>query len=600
MRALRTFPRCAAAIAALVLTCSQAAADFATPFVETTPVGGTSKEYGYLVSTGAEGTHFLVIVMTDQLQYHVLRGVADKGVVEDSVLGKRALIQARVLKKQRDKDKGRVNVELKITRVWPDAERPNKGAEGKTAGTEEMLPKADLKKDSLKMGPVIERTICDPHGPGSHCLIDFDTGRVLAWPVDGLPLLDLERRYTDGFKNFMATNGLDAVAWAKSGEEDNGLVGFGMTVLPVKNDRWDMDPRRLAGQLAGVKPREQQTIRGVEVRPGLGKTPATTYVFQTREGSTGVLQITLATPSIKVRYKLLRKIPGDAKEIDTPEIVRILEEEPIASFSNSHSQDIHIILKDGRTYLGTYDQEKAGKYATDPHLFNILNLTKHIFATRAMSPKDAALAEIKMLGGRVKLDEAGSVIRVDLRDTKVTDAGLEHLRALPTLRTLYFGVCTQITDVGLEHLSELPHLDMLELHGTKTTDAGLEHLKGLPNLKHLVLSKQVTGAGLECPKGLTGLRVLTLANTQITDAQLKHVEALTGLESLDLSSTPITDAGLKHLEVLTNLEKLRLNGTKVTDAGLVHVKGLTGLRMLQLSGTQVTDAGLAWIPTGGN
>ena len=83
---------------ALVLTSSHAAADFATPFVETTPVGGTSKEYGYLVSLGPQGTDFLVIVMTDQLEFRVLRGVADKGVVEDSVLGKRAVIQARVLK----------------------------------------------------------------------------------------------------------------------------------------------------------------------------------------------------------------------------------------------------------------------------------------------------------------------------------------------------------------------------------------------------------------------------------------------------------------------------------------------------------------------
>ncbi len=126
MKALRVFTCCAAAITALALTSSQAAADHATPFVETTPVGGTSKEYGSLVSLGPQGTHFLVIVMTDQLEFRVLRGVADKGVVKDSVLGKRAVIQARVLKKQRDEKSGRVNVELKITRVWPDAEYPKK------------------------------------------------------------------------------------------------------------------------------------------------------------------------------------------------------------------------------------------------------------------------------------------------------------------------------------------------------------------------------------------------------------------------------------------------------------------------------------------
>lgn len=77
-----------------------------------------------------------------------------------------------------------------------------------------------------------------------------------------------------------------------------------------------------------------------------------------------------------------REIPDGAKEIDTPEIIRILEKEAIASFSTTHSQDIHIRLKDGRTYVGTYEWEKAGKYAKDPQLVDILNLTKHILAPR--------------------------------------------------------------------------------------------------------------------------------------------------------------------------------------------------------------------------
>jgi len=45
---------CVSVVAMLLLISSQAMADFATPFVETTPVGGTSKEYGYLVSTGPQ------------------------------------------------------------------------------------------------------------------------------------------------------------------------------------------------------------------------------------------------------------------------------------------------------------------------------------------------------------------------------------------------------------------------------------------------------------------------------------------------------------------------------------------------------------------
>ena len=210
MQALRVFTCCAAAITALALTSSQAAADFATPFVETTPVGETSKEYGYLVSTDPSGTYFLVIVRDDRLKHLVLRGVADKGVVKDSVLGKRAVIEARVLEKKRDEKRGRVDVKLKITRVWPYSER-------KAAGKEKST------RDKAAAGPT---------------------------------------------------------------------------------------------------------------------------------------------------------------KIDTPEIIRILENEAIAFVGTKHSQRINIKLKDGRTYFGIYEQKKAGKYSKDPKLFDILNLTTHIFGNR--------------------------------------------------------------------------------------------------------------------------------------------------------------------------------------------------------------------------
>ena len=210
MKVLRTFTCCAAAITALMLTSRQAAADLATAFVETTPVGATSKEYGYLVSTSPQRTHFLVIVRTDQLEYVVLRGVADKGVVKDSVLGKRAVIEARVLEKKRDEKRGRVDVKLKITRVWPYSERKAAGKKGPT-------------RDKAAAGPT---------------------------------------------------------------------------------------------------------------------------------------------------------------KIDTPEIIRILENEAIAFVGTTHSQRINIKLKDGRTYFGIYEQKRAGKYSKDPKLFDILNLTTHIFGNR--------------------------------------------------------------------------------------------------------------------------------------------------------------------------------------------------------------------------
>ena len=76
---------------------------------------------------------------------------------------------------------------------------------------------------------------------------------------------------------------------------------------------------------------------------------------------------------------------------------------------------------------------------------------------------------------------------------------------------------TRITDAGLEHLKGLSSLNGLNLYNTQVTDAGLEHLKGLTSLDRLYLNNtQVTDAGLEHLKGLSSLRGLDLDNTQVT------------------------------------------------------------------------------------
>lgn len=118
-----------------------------------------------------------------------------------------------------------------------------------------------------------------------------------------------------------------------------------------------------------------------------------------------------------------------------------------------------------------------------------------------VNPEQAkALAEIENLGGKVVIDKESpdkAVLAVDLRKTKVTDAGLEHLTGLTKLQLLKLG-STKVTDAGLEHLRGLTNLQSLVLCGTKVTDAGLEHLKGLTKLQSLYLSRtKVTDAGVK-------------------------------------------------------------------------------------------------------
>jgi Leucine-rich repeat (LRR) protein len=207
-----------------------------------------------------------------------------------------------------------------------------------------------------------------------------------------------------------------------------------------------------------------------------------------------------------------------------------------------------------------------------------------------------AIAEIRRGRGVVRLDETRPgkpIVAVDLKKTEVTDAGLECLvKNLTQLQHLELAF-TRVTDAGLEHIKGLTELRLLDLLDTRVTDAGLEHIKGLTQLRTLWLGgTKVTDAGLARLAGLTKLEILDLGGTRVTDAALRHLKGLTQLHSLWLWDTQVTDTGLVHLKGLTQLKELYLDNSGVTDAGLRHLKGLTQLRSLWLGRTQVTDVGL--------
>ena len=74
------------------------------------------------------------------------------------------------------------------------------------------------------------------------------------------------------------------------------------------------------------------------------------------------------------------------------------------------------------------------------------------------------IGRVSGLGGKKSKERAKELLEwLDLADTQVTDAGLEHLKGLTKLEELY-------------------------LAGPQVSDAGLEHLKGLTSLQHLYLS----------------------------------------------------------------------------------------------------------------
>ena len=75
-----------------------------------------------------------------------------------------------------------------------------------------------------------------------------------------------------------------------------------------------------------------------------------------------------------------------------------------------------------------------------------------------------------------------SLVRLHLGNTKISDAGLAHLKGLKNLTYLnLYG--TEVSDAGLKHLRGLKKLEKLFVWQTQVTPAGVDRLrKALPNV----------------------------------------------------------------------------------------------------------------------
>ena len=119
------------------------------------------------------------------------------------------------------------------------------------------------------------------------------------------------------------------------------------------------------------------------------------------------------------------------------------------------------------------------------------------------------------------LPALGKVVSLNLRDTRITGAGLVNLKKLKGLRRLHLER-TRVDDAGIAHLASLTQLQYLNLYGTGIGDEGLIHLEALKNLKQIYLwQTKVTAAGAKrLLKALPDLRLsrgVVLAELMATD-----------------------------------------------------------------------------------
>lgn len=85
--------------------------------------------------------------------------------------------------------------------------------------------------------------------------------------------------------------------------------------------------------------------------------------------------------------------------------------------------------------------------------------------------------DLDLLKGFASLEE------LNLRGTKVTDAGIKRLRVLKQLRSLNL-TATNLTDAGIAELMAFPHLESLVLRYTHITDNGVSQLRGRQHSGH--------------------------------------------------------------------------------------------------------------------
>lgn len=161
------------------------------------------------------------------------------------------------------------------------------------------------------------------------------------------------------------------------------------------------------------------------------------------------------------------------------------------------------------------------------------------------------------------------VARVMLDKTPVSDSDLRVICKLRNPIVLHLGN-TDISDEGLVYFEGLSKLSCLDLRETKITSAGLGRLKPLPSVGSVILSDTSVGDdGIKALARWTSLSIINLDGTAVTSEGMEHLTERKSIRSLWLRRTKLDDSAVPYLGKLSNLEELWLDDTQITGAGLL-------------------------------
>ncbi len=149
-------------------------------------------------------------------------------------------------------------------------------------------------------------------------------------------------------------------------------------------------------------------------------------------------------------------------------------------------------------------------------------------------------------------------VNLNVKQTRVTDAGLVHLRGQRLGMLVLSG--TNVSEQGLRHLSEIDGLTHLDLSGPSINDDSINHVARLKNLTSLAIEKaSVTDDGLAQLSELKQLVGINLIGTKVSpQAWEQFVADHPRLQLIAIQDTGLGDEGLRIASELKQLEHLTL------------------------------------------
>ena len=243
----------------------------------------------------------------------------------------------------------------------------------------------------------------------------------------------------------------------------------------------------------------------------------------------------------------------------------------------------------------------------------LASLVLGIWTSRSLNQKRAIIA-LKKLGGDVMYDDyesrrldsaiarwlgpdfAYGPYSIDLGETDISDADLQHVAQLPSIVDLQLHE-TNVTGTGFDNLLPLKKLESLTLGGTKITNESLRHVGQMTSLTYLGVghNTNIGDDGIRYLSALKNLNGINLWYTRTGDEGLKTLSALPKLRRIFAGGTNISDAGTSLLRGNEILEELILQKTKIGDETLKYLSEIKSLKELHVSETGITDAGLDFL-----